>query len=44
MLAPDAGGLKYGMLRRRARKIAMMLDPESDRERKERATRKKARV
>jgi hypothetical protein len=32
------------MLRRRARKIAMMLDPESDRECKERATRRKARV
>lgn len=44
MLAPDASGLKYGALRRRARKIAMMLDPDSDRERKEQATRSKARV
>jgi hypothetical protein len=44
MLAPDAGGLKYGALRRRARKIAMMLDPDCDRERKEQATRRKARV
>jgi uncharacterized protein DUF222 len=43
-LAPEAPGLRYDGLRRRARKLAMMLDPESERERKERATRKKARV
>jgi hypothetical protein len=43
-LAPEAPGLRYDGLRRRARKLAMMLDPESERERKQRATRKKARV
>jgi hypothetical protein len=43
-LAPEAPGLRYDALRRRARKLAMMLDPDSERERKERATRKKARV
>lgn len=43
-LAPEAAGLRYDALRRRARKLAMMLDPDSERERKERATRKKARV
>ena len=43
-VAPEAPGLRYDGLRRRARKLAMMLDPDSERERKEQATRKKARV
>ena len=43
-LAPEAAGLRYDAVRRRARKLAMMLDPDSERERKERATRKQARV
>ena len=43
-LAPDAAGLGYDALRRRAAKLAMSLDPESERERRQRATAKKARV
>jgi hypothetical protein len=43
-LAPDAPGLGYDALRRRAAKLATSLDPESERERKRRATAKKARV
>lgn len=43
-IAPDAPDLRYDALRRRAAKLAMQLDPTSDRERKQRATRKKARV
>jgi len=43
-LAPDAAGLGYDALRRRAAKLATSLDPESERERKRRATAKKARV
>jgi hypothetical protein len=44
VIAPDAPGLRYDALRRRAAKLALRLDPDSDRERKQRATRKKARV
>ena len=44
MLAPDAPGLGYTALRRRAAKLAMALSPEAERRRKERATRRKARV
>jgi hypothetical protein len=44
MLAPDAPDLPYTALRRRAAKLAMSLSPESERKRKERATRRKARV
>jgi hypothetical protein len=44
MIAPDAPQMKYDALRRRAAKLALRLDPDSDRERKQRATRKKARV
>jgi hypothetical protein len=44
LLAPEAAGLRYDALRRQARKLAMMADPESERERRERATRTKARV
>jgi Domain of unknown function (DUF222) len=43
-LAAEAPGLRYDALRRRARKLAIRLDPDSERERKERATREKARV
>ena len=43
-LAPDAARLGYDALRRRAAKLAIALDPESERERKQRATRNKARV
>jgi uncharacterized protein DUF222 len=43
-LAPDAAGLGYDALRRRAAKLATSLDPESERERRQRATAKKARV
>lgn len=43
-LAPDAAGLGYDALRRRAAKLATSLDPESERERKQRATARKARV
>jgi hypothetical protein len=43
-LAPEAPGLRYDALRRRARKLAISLDPGAERERKERATRKQARV
>jgi hypothetical protein len=43
-LACEASGLRYDALRRRARKLAIRLDPDSERERKERAARKKARV
>jgi hypothetical protein len=44
MLAPDAPDLPYTALRRRAAKLAMSLSPEAERKRKERATRRKARV
>ena len=44
MLAPDAAGLGYTALRRRAAKLAVSLSPEAERKRKERATRRKARV
>ena len=44
LLAPEAAGLRYGALRRRARKLAMMLEPDAERDRRERATRKGARV
>ena len=44
LLAPDAAGLGYTALRRRAAKLAMSLSPEAERKRKERATRRKARV
>ncbi|HEY6787750.1 MAG TPA: DUF222 domain-containing protein, partial [Trebonia sp.] len=44
LLAPDAPGLGYTALRRRAAKLAMSLSPEAERRRKERATRRKARV
>jgi Domain of unknown function (DUF222) len=44
MLAPDAPGLGYTAVRRRAAKLAMSLSPEAERKRKERATRRKARV
>jgi Domain of unknown function (DUF222) len=44
LLAPDAPGLGYTALRRRAAKLAMSLSPEAERKRKERATRRKARV
>jgi hypothetical protein len=44
MLAPDAPGLGYTALRRRAAKLAMALSPEAERKRKERATKRKARV
>jgi hypothetical protein len=44
MLAEDAAELRYSQLLKRAAKLALMLDPESARERKERATRRKARV
>jgi len=44
MIAPCAPQLKYDALRRKARTVALMLDPDSDRQRKERATRRKARV
>ncbi len=43
-LAPDAPDLPYTALRRRAAKLAMSLAPEAERKRKERATRRKARV
>jgi hypothetical protein len=43
-LSAEAPGLRYDQLRRRAAKLALRLDPESDRRRKDRATRKKARV
>jgi hypothetical protein len=44
LLAPDAAGLGYTALRRRAAKLAMALSPEAERRRKEKATRRKARV
>jgi Domain of unknown function (DUF222) len=44
LLAPDAPGLGYTALRRRAAKLAMALSPEAERRRKEKATRRKARV
>ncbi|HEY6789918.1 MAG TPA: DUF222 domain-containing protein, partial [Trebonia sp.] len=44
LLAPDAAGLGYTALRRRAAKLAMSLSPEAERKRKEKATRRKARV
>jgi hypothetical protein len=44
LLAPDAPDLAYTALRRRAAKLAMSLSPEAERRRKERATRRKARV
>ena len=44
MLAPDAPGLPYAALRRRAAKLAMSLNPEAEARRKRRATRRKARV
>jgi hypothetical protein len=44
MLEDDAADLRYGQLLKRATKLALMLDPESVRERKEKATKKKARV
>jgi hypothetical protein len=44
LLAPDAAGLPYTALRRRAAKLAMSLSPEAESKRKERATRRKARV
>ncbi len=43
-LAPEAPGLRYDALRRRARKLAIRLDPGAERDRKERATRMSARV
>jgi hypothetical protein len=44
LLAPVAAGLGYTALRRRAAKLAMALSPEAERRRRERATRRKARV
>jgi hypothetical protein len=44
MIAPCAPELRYDALRRKARVVAMMLDPDADRQRKHRATRRKARV
>ena len=44
MLAPDAPGLPYTALRRRAAKLAISLNPEAERRRKKRATRRRARV
>jgi hypothetical protein len=44
MIGLHAPELRYDALRRKARVVALMLDPDSDRQRKERATRRKARV
>jgi hypothetical protein len=44
MLVPDAPDLPYTALRRRAAKLAIALSPEAERKRKEKATRRKARV
>jgi len=44
LLAPDAPDLPYTALRRRAAKLAISLNPEAERKRRERATRRKARV
>jgi hypothetical protein len=44
LLAPDAPDLPYTALRRRAAKLAIYVNPEAERKRRERATRRKARV
>ncbi|HEY6790623.1 MAG TPA: DUF222 domain-containing protein, partial [Trebonia sp.] len=44
MLVPDAPGLPYTALRRRAAKLAISLSPEAEARRKKKATRRKARV
>ena len=44
MLAEDAAELRYSQLLKRAAKLALMLDPDSARARKDRATRRKGRV
>ena len=44
LLAPDAPDLPYTALRRRAAKLVISVNPEAERKRRERATRRKARV